>query len=102
MTPSLHRSVMCGKKIAELIAKWIGAKTVGKTADLIDEKIEGKIGNLTGGKIVEKIDRWTDVRSTRLNVGWIIDPTQVVSCVGSIGQTMSQANMAEKAERMPA
>ncbi len=75
-----------GEKTDELIAKWI------------DEKIEEKIDSLTGGKIAGKIDRWTGVKT----VERIIDQMLVANYVGSIGQTMWRANMAEKGETMPA
>ncbi len=74
-----------GEKTDELIAKWI------------DEKFEEKIDSLTGGKIAGKIDRWTGVKT----VERIIDQMLVANYVGSIGQTMWRANMAEKGETMP-
>jgi len=86
------------ERIAVRIAGWIGEKTDEPIAKWIGEKIEEKIDNSIDGKIAGRIGRWTGVKIVKR----IIEQAPVVNFVGLIGPIMLPANMAEKAETMPA
>ena len=86
------------ERIAVKIAGWIGEKTDEPIAKWIGEKIEEKIDNSIDGKIAGRIGRWTGVKIVKR----IIEQAPVVNFVGLIGPIMLPANMAEKAETMPA
>ena len=101
---SSHKLMMCTMKTGEKIEGW--------TEEMIDVKIDGRIGEKTdesiakwtGAMIAEKIGNSTDERIGerigRWTAGRIIDQIPAVNSVGSIVQTMLPWNMAERGERM--
>ena len=101
---SSHKLMMCARKTGEKIEGW--------TEEMIDVKIDGRIGEKTdesiakwtGAMIAEKIGNSTDERIGerigRWTAGRIIDQIPAVNSVGSIVQTMLPWNMAERGERM--